>query len=245
MPCPGRLLALVSALAASLAASAASAQNEGVPKPLSREWADDPPAVEDTCEAGNDRYAFAPLFRIATGKPGERVHFLTRKQPCAEAARCPHRRQSYVVAGDTVLAGPEDRGFRCVYFGTRRGPMAAGFVPVGNLAAAETEMKLDRAFLLGRWRRDEASGIRIRASGVAGIEVDGEGYWKSAASVNVGEFHAKAASIASPVLVLREEDDGCTVVLERRGPYLLVNDNARCGVHNVRFVGIYIRQAAR
>jgi len=40
-------------------------------------------------------------------------------------------------------------------------------------------------------------------------------------------------------------DAACAVTLERRGPYLLVNDNARCGGNNVRFVGIYIRRAAR
>jgi hypothetical protein len=240
-----RFFSATATLIAWLLAEAAAAQSGAPPKSLSQEWADDPPAVEERCETYNERYAMAPLFRVVAGQPGERVHFFSRKQPCAEGAPCPHRRQSYLVAGDVVFGGPEDRGFRCVYFGTRRGQMVAGFVGTKNLTPIAAETKLDRAFLLGAWRRDEASGIRIRPRGAAGIEVDGDGFWKSAASVNVGEFHAKADAIASPVLVLEEEKDGCTVVLERRGPYLLVNDNARCGGHNVRFVGIYIRQAAR
>ncbi len=111
--------------------------------------------------------------------------------------------------------------------------------------AYEAEVKFDRSFLLGAWRRDEASALTIRADGAAGVAVSGDGHWKGVSSVNVGAFHAKAASVTSPTLLLREEEDGCMVVLERRGPYLLINDNARCGGHNVRSVGIYIRKTAR
>ncbi len=239
------LSAALLGLAAALAPPAALAETNAVPKPLSQEWAGDPPKIEESCEPADDRYAVAPLFRIMPARPGDRVHLLARKQPCAEGAPCPHRRRSYLVGGDVVFGGPEDRGFRCVYFGSRRAALVTGFVPARLLAPMEPEAALSRAFLIGTWRRDVASGFVIRADGAAGIAVSGSGYWKGMSSVNVGEFSAKAASVASPLLVLREEDDGCTVVIERRGPYLLVNDNARCGGHNVRFVGIYIRQAAR
>ncbi len=240
-----RLSAALLALAAALAPPAAVAETGAVPKPLSHEWAGDPPKVEESCEPADVRYAVAPLFRIVTAKPGDRVHLLARKQPCAEGAQCPHRRRSYLVGGDIVFGGPEDRGFRCVYFGSRRGALVTGFVSARQLAPVEAETALNRAFLIGAWRRDVASSIAIRADGAAGIAVSGSGYWKGVSSANVGEFSAKAAAVASPLLLLREEDDGCTVVIERRGPYLLVNDNARCGGHNVRFIGIYMRQAAR
>jgi len=239
----GRALAALTALAAGFAAGAASAESGAVPKPLSQEWADDPPKTEDTCETSDDRYAMAPLFRIASAKTTDRVYLLARKQACTVGG-CPHRRRSYLVPGDIVLAGPEDRGFRCVYFGSRRGELIAGFVSAGNLTPVETETKLDRAFLLGPWRRDEASRLRIGPKGAVGVEVSGGGHWKGAASVNTGEFRVEAETVTSP-LILKEEQDGCTVVIERRGPFLLLNDNSRCGGHNVRFVGIYIRQATR
>lgn len=238
-----RSLTLLAVFAAVAVPSAAL--SETAPKPLSREWAGEAPQIAATCEAGDLRFAAAPLFRIAAGNAAGRVHFLAKKERCIGAARCPHVRPAYLVSGDVVFAGPEDRGFRCVAYGTRRGALIAGFVPVENLLAAEAETTLDRAFLLGAWRRDEASALTIRADGPAGIAVSGSGHWKGVSSVNVGEFAAKAAAVAGATLMLREEEDGCTVILERRGPYLLVNDNARCGGHNVRFVGIYIRKTAR
>jgi hypothetical protein len=239
------LSAALLGLLAALAPAAALAETGAVPKPLSQEWAGEAPRIEAACETGDLRFAAAPLFRIAAGNASGRVHFFAKKEPCRGAARCPHVRAAYLVSGDVVFAGPEDRGFRCVAYGTRRGALIGGFVPATNLMAYEPETKLERAFLLGAWRRDESSGLEIRADGAAGIEVSGNGYWQGVSSVNIGEFSAKSDAVASPVLVLREEEDGCTVVLERRGPYLLVNDNARCGGRNVRFVGIYIRQIAR
>lgn len=239
------LSAALLALLAALAPAAAPAETGVAPKPLSQEWSGEAPRVEDNCEAGDLRFAAAPLFRVTAGNAAGRVHLFAKKEPCRGAARCPQVRAAYLVSGDVVFAGPEDRGFRCVAYGTRRGALVGGFVPAANLIAFSPETKLERAFLLGAWRRDEASGLTIRADGAAGVAVSGNGYWKGVSSVNVGEFSAKAAAVAGPVLVLREEDDGCTVVLERRGPYLLVNDNARCGGHNVRFVGIYIRKSAR
>lgn len=225
-----RLSAVLLGLAAALASPAlAFAETGTAPKPLSQEWAGDPPKIEESCEPADDRYAAAPLFRIVPAKPGDRVPLLARKQLCAEGAPCPHRRRSFLAGGDVVFGGPEDRGFRCVYFGSRRGVLVAGFVAARQLALVEPETALTRAFMLGAWRRDVASSIAIRADGAAGIAVTGSGYWKGASGVNVGEFSAKAVAVAGPVLVLREEDEGCAVVLERRGPYLLVNDNARCG----------------
>ena len=240
-----RLPVMVPVLLLALAPAVALAETDAVPKPLSQEWAGDRPKIEERCEPSDDRYATAPLFRIAPPKPGDRVYLFARKEPCAVGARCPHRQRSYLVAGDIVLGSTEDRGYRCVYFGSRRGELITGFVPAQSLVPVAPETALDRGFLLGAWRRDAASRLVIRADVAAGIAVSGSGYWKGASSVNVGEFGAKAGAVTSPLLVLREEADGCMVVIERRGPFLLANDNERSGGHNVRFVGIYIRQTAR
>lgn len=234
------------ALAAFVAAlpGLAAAESAPAPKPFSQEWVNDPPPVEDECVPANDRYALAPLFRIVPEKRGERVYLLTKKQACVGGGRCPQRQRSYLVFGDIVLGGPEDRGFRCVYFGTQRGVLVTGFVPVQALARATAETTITAAWLAGEWRRDEASHIRVTAAGGNKLRFVGDGYWQGMQSRNIGGFVAVADVAPGPTLVVRE-DDSCAVVFERRGPYLLVNDNARCGGHNVRFAGIYFRRTAR
>lgn len=68
--CTGRFFAALLGLTAVPGAGAASAESGAVPKPFSQEWAADPPKIEDSCEPADDRYAAAPLFRIAAPCPG-------------------------------------------------------------------------------------------------------------------------------------------------------------------------------
>jgi hypothetical protein len=103
------------------------------------------------------------------------------------------------------------------------------------------ERTLDAEFLIGNWRRDQASRIRIDGAGLRACAPTVSAPGRPAA-INEGGFRAEFRPGTSPCRPprrrLRHE-------LERRGPYLLANDNARCGGHNVRFVGIYLRRAAR
>jgi hypothetical protein len=230
------------ALAAGLALGQALAQGE-TPPPLSRAWAGEAPRVGPTCGAGDVRFAAAPMFRIVPGNVSGRVHFYAQKVPCRGGGLCPHQGARYLVADDVVFAGPADRGFRCVAYGTRDGELIGGFITIEHLVAVEPERTLDVEFLIGNWRRDADSRIRIAGAGLAGLRADGAGVWKGMNTLNEGEFRAEFQPGIDPAVTIR--DGGCAVTLERRGPYLLANDNARCGGNNVRFVGIYIRRGAR
>lgn len=225
------------------ATAEAETRDDADPAPLSREWAGEPPRIDTACEPGDLRFAGAPMFRIVAGNASGRVHFLARKIQCRAGAICAHRRAGYLVDDDAVFAGPADGGFRCVAFGTRAGELVGGFVTIEHLVPVQAERTLDTAFLIGHWRRDSGSRIRIAAAGLAGLRADGDGTWKGVNTINEGGFRAEFRAGADPVIVVR--DDGCAVTLERRGPYLLANDNGRCGGNNVRFVGIYMRRAAR
>ncbi len=99
-----RLYAALCALPAALASAAASAETGAAPKPLSQEWSGEAPRIEAACEAGDLRFAAAPLFRIAAGNASGRVHFFAKKEPCL--TRCPHVHAAYLVSGDVVFAGP-------------------------------------------------------------------------------------------------------------------------------------------
>lgn len=230
-----RIATALMGVAASLIAVAAFAESEAPPA-LSREWSGEAPRVEATCEPDDLRFAGAPMFRVRAPAAG-RVHFLARKERCR--GNCPHLRADSLAPGDIAFAGPEDRGFRCVAAGTPQGRLTGGFLAAENLVPATPDTALSGAFLLGTWRRDSTSLIRFFTRGPEGIVAQGSGTWRGAGTINEGGFSAAFTAIP-PLLLLR--DGGCAVIFERRGPYLLVNDNARCGGNNVRFVGIYIRQ---
>ena len=235
MSCRRRISIALLGMAATLATAAAFAESEA-PQPLSREWRGEAPRVGATCEPDDLRFAAAPMFRVRAATAG-RVHFLARKERCR--GNCPHLRADSLAPGDIVFAGPEDRGFRCVAAGTPQGRLTGGFLAAENLAPAMPDTVLSGAFLIGTWRRHSSSLIRFFTRGPEGIVAQGSGTWRGTGTVNEGGFSA-GFMLIPPVLLLR--DGACAVIFERRGPYLLVNDNARCGGNNVRFVGIYIRQ---
>ena len=219
--------------------TAALAQGDA-PAPLSKEWAGEVPRVAATCEPGDLRFAAAPMFRVVSGTATGRAHFYSRKAPCP-AGLCPNRRADFLVDDVVVLAGPVDRGFRCVA-GARGGELVGGFLPIEHLVSISPDTALDAEFLIGQWRRDEASRIRIAGAGLAGLRAAGTGVWRGRGTINEGEFLADFRVGADTTATFR--DGGCAVTLERRGPYLLANDNGRCGGNNVRFVGIYIKRGA-
>lgn len=229
------------AAAAFAAAGAAALAQSDTPPALSKEWAGEAPRVAATCEAGDLRFAAAPMFRVVSGTATGRAHFYARKAPCRGSV-CAHRRPDFLVDEDVVFAGPVDRGFRCVA-GARGGELVGGFLPTEHLVAVAPDAALDPDFLVGQWRRDEASRIRIAGAGLAGLRASGSGVWRGRGTINEGEFLADFRVGADTTATIR--DGGCAVTLERRGPYLLANDNGRCGGNNVRFVGIYIKRGTR
>jgi len=236
---PLRPVGVLAALALAAAfAGAAQAESEATPKPLSKAYAE-PPRIADSCESGDLRMAGAPMFRVA-GRG--RLHMLEMSRQCF-SARCGRALAPYITRADVVFGGPEQRGVRCVEYGTRQGTLRAGFVPAANLAPAEAERVLKADFLVGVWR-DGANSIRVAANRANRLVITGAGVYKGTGPTpNEGGFNAEAPIGPTDPLVLR--DGGCIVVLERRGPFLLANDNERCGGNNVRFVGIYVRRTGR
>jgi len=235
----GRRMAL--GLAGLALACAARAEGDAVPTPLSQEFAAPSRGVQD-CSAGDLAMAGAPLF-LVKGKTGERIQLLALTGGC-RAEHCTRKIPVHVRAGDIVFGAPPQLGLRCVAFGIGNGTMGAGLIADERLAAAEPDRALTEAFLIGTWR-DGDNAIRIAARRPAGgIAVEGKGSYRGTGPTpNEGGFSANATVGSAEILVLR--DGACIVVLERRGPYLLASDNAGCGGHNVRFVGIYLRRAER
>ncbi|MCR0981029.1 hypothetical protein [Roseomonas populi] len=157
-----------------------------------------------------------------------------------------------VVAGET--SGP----FTCVTRADARGRLTTGWLPTEALAPAP-DVPLRAADWVGRWhngpdrylvvtatldgalvlRGEARSGARTTRRtprptvhhGVldARIETDGDD-----AAFTIGEDGATRPDVP-------EEAALCRVALRRRGPYLIVQDNGRCGEAGVSFTGPYRR----
>lgn len=211
-----------------------------------KQWSE-APAVEDSCLTYNARYSEAPLFRVSTKDRNDKVYLFLRKIACAQGSSCPSRMKAYLVDGDVVFGGPEDKNFRCVYYGSAKGTIVSGFISADNLVPVVENEDLTLDFLLGTWTYDGNPKIVISAAGENKVSADGQAWWPA---LNVPPYHEGSFSaVASPAgkeITFREGDDtySCKVDLLRRGPYLIAHDNANCGGMNVRFSGILMKVRA-
>ena len=207
-----------------------------------KQW-NEAPAIEDSCVAYDARYSEAPLFRVTARSENEKVYFFSRKTSCGQGSSCPARMKAYLVDGDVVFGGPQDKNFRCAYYGTAKGTIVAGFISADNLAPFVENEDLTQDFLVGTWTYDENPKIVITAKGHDEVNAEGEAWWRGVGqSYHTGEFSA-VASPAGKEITFREGNDAysCEVDLLRRGPYLVAKDNSYCGGMNVRFSGILMK----
>jgi hypothetical protein len=195
-----------------------------------KQW-QEPPAVEDSCLTYDARYSEAPLFRIAATSKGEKAYFFSRKIACTQGSSCAARMKAYLVDGDVVFGGPEDKNFRCAYYGTAKGKIVAGFVSADNLAPFAEDEDLTQDFLVGTWSSDGNPTILITATGEKEVRAEGQAWWRGlAGSYHTGEFDAVASPAGKEITF--SDGDGeysCKVDLLRRGPYLVAKDNGYCG----------------
>ncbi len=207
-----------------------------------KQW-NEAPAIEDSCVAYDARYSEAPLFRIVAKSQNEKVYLFSRKMACTEGSSCPTRMKSYLVDGDVVFGGPEDKNFRCIYYGTVQGKIVAGFVAADNLAPFAENEDLTRDFLIGTWSSDGNPTIAIAASGEKAVRAEGEAWWRGLGdSYHTGSLSAVAAPVGKEITFPEGNDAySCTVDLLRRGPYLVAKDNSYCGGMNVHFSGILMK----
>ncbi|WP_223645369.1 hypothetical protein [Corallococcus sp. EGB] len=189
-----------------------------------------------------DAQAKAQVFTIKAPTPKQPVSFQSEAKACPAQGECGWKQRSYLIPGDTVLAGPEQGGFRCAYYVTAKGKPLAGFLPAANLEPAKGEKGLDAAVLAGTWVYAEneivftsKAGGLLHAEGNATAVVNG--------TANTGGF-AEDVKPGGEELRIGDpkEEDECLVTVQRRGPYLLVSDNLQCGGLNVSFKGLYIRK---
>jgi hypothetical protein len=205
--------------------------------------ADEQPKVEQECLSYDSAYENAPLCVVKSDLGAGRAYLYKQTQLCPKDKPCGSSQKAYLVGGDVVFAGPPNRGFRCVYYGSSNGRIVAGFIPAENLKAIAEDNGMSIDFLIGTWKY-ESNSIEIKASAAGKVSGDGQAYYQTAETVNEGSFSAQAPLAAGQKeLVFKEGNDesSCVVKLHRRGPYLVASDNNNCGGLNVSFSGIYTK----
>lgn len=172
-------------------------------------------------------------------------------EPCREAA--------YLVPGNGVIVGAEVDGFRCAIYLASNGQSRAGWLASESLMLLPPAMRPDWS---GRWVARSEQTITVKPDDDGGWLFEGDATYGAldparvrSGGVNTGNFSATIQSgdvqggrlIAfaegrDTTLAYDQGEEGlCRVKLRLVGPWMVVNDNQKCGGHNVTFTGIYRR----
>jgi hypothetical protein len=215
------------------------------------------PVLGDDAGGGPQLASVASTGRVHFVKGGEQAGCPNASAACAMGA--------FVIGGDAVVVSTTSGDYACVTF-TGRPPKAvvtSGFLPRTQLGAPAPQAPLNVASAWsGAWQSGDEQTITIKPKPDGRIALHGEATWGAhdpervkRGGVNVGDIEVEA-SIADGVVGFAMDDDGttkpfdfkpgdnneiCRIKLWRLGPYLVVEDNVRCGGMNVTFTGVYRR----
>jgi hypothetical protein len=219
-------------------------------------------AIAEPCPQPQEQANFGALTlaRVKAGKP--KAYFTkdecqpTRRQSCAMSA--------YVVPGDIVLVSRVYDASACALYVNTKGQVTTGLLSNSELEAPRPLPSETSRDFMGRWVRTEAE-ITIKRKG-RGDQLQFVGNATYGArdpvrvargAVNVGEFDFDYAPAKNEldiaistnlngqqVIVFgdKAKAEDCKVAMIALPPYLVVEDNMKCGGVNVSFTGIYRQQ---
>ncbi len=175
-----------------------------------------------------------------------RTNLRSDSPPCPnETAAC--RGRSYVVPGDTVLAGAASGSYVCALY-PGKGGGSAGYVRREEIAPQPEAKPSTLTDWVGNWR-DGDNTILLRSKG-GRLTASGNAYWPSAnpspserpGGPNLGEMSGTATQSGNAASFGSGTPTDCQVNLTLLPPFLLVSDNMNCGGMNVSFTGVYRRR---
>jgi hypothetical protein len=188
--------------------------------------------------------------------PAGRSHFHDDRAGCPAAQGC--QREAYLLSGDAVLVDRVSGDWACAWYAGKR-DATVGYLRVAELAFEDAQRDWSARDWAGHW--DEVGGQTpgeplkwLEFSEHAGtLAVTGQALWLSAFvdaggehAVNTGELESETLSIEGGTATFAGSDElDCSATFRRVGDFLVVQDDYRCGGHNVTFSGIYRRVAPR
>lgn len=199
------------------------------------------------------------LARIVTKEA--KLHFISG--PRKGASECPStadacKLRAYLLPGNEVLTNAIDDPYVCARFKSKNFVETMGWLPRAALEIVSSEHPSAQKWD-GKWRRDSDAEIVIKSSG-DDVTVSGNATWGSSdphrvktGAINTGELEGTSRPRNQLLAIGYDPDrsgfppaeeaapDICAAKLELYDPYLIVEDNERCGGLNVTFSGLYVR----
>jgi hypothetical protein len=193
-----------------------------------------------------------PQGSLVQVAPGAKRYFYSggEKRGCpAPAVAC--RRKAFVLPGDLLVATESKGGFTQVtYVAPGHSDPTKGWIETAGLSARATPVPRPQSWI-GSWSSWDET-IQIAAGKRRGtLKVSGSALWGgrdpervARGGVHIGEIDGEVPAPRSDRLNYTDDEtdaDSCHVAMRLLGPYLLVEDNNRCGGANVSFAGVYRR----
>ena len=178
------------------------------------------------------------------------VHGSTDRPGCPnDSAAC--RSTVSLPSGNRVVVGVAEGPWVCASHADRRGKVVAGWLPAGALTAVPDTTPTRTTDWAGRWRDSAGRSIRlttmpdgsvlVRAEADAGGGQPRRGHGTNSVTAQFTPENAETVFTVGPDGATRPDAPGeanlCRMALQRRGPYLIVQDNARCG--GTSFTALY------
>ncbi|ONG52603.1 hypothetical protein BKE38_14160 [Pseudoroseomonas deserti] len=194
------------------------------------------------------------LEAATVGPAAPRLFFRARPTGAAEPGR------AFLMPGDVVVVSRRQGGFACASYLNDRRRLTAGWLPAAALQPLAPPTTAPLEAWQASWYGTQAyeQEIDISAEGST-LRIGGSASWGSddparveRGGVNIGSLEAEVRPSGARLGFssdggerTRAYDEGgpetCRVRMLLLGPYLVVQDNLRCGGMNVTFSGLYRR----
>jgi hypothetical protein len=197
------------------------------------------------------------LGRIATA--ADRIHFI---KDAGALPGCPNQKPAclegaYLVPGDHVIVSMQRPAFVCATYINAKGGDRSGWLPA-EAVTFDRAAPVGLPDWLGTWSRVEAE-ITVKPEKTGALQIEGEATYGAMdparvrrGGVNTGMIEGAVtpagdrlsfAIVGDATLPVDKGDEfSCSVWMQRIGPWLVVDDNNRCGGANVTFRGVYSRK---
>jgi hypothetical protein len=199
----------------------------------------------------------AALARVVSTQA--KINFIdgpSERTPACPSAESVCRLKAYLVPGDEVLVDEAETAYVCAIYKSTSGIETQGWLPRAALQMVPPKAASAQQWD-GTWRNRDAEAAIVIRSHADEVEVSGTATWGSRdpervkrGSVHTGGLNGRGTPRGQTLAIGYDPDrpeavpgaqDDCAARLHLYGPYLLVNDNGRCGGLNVSFGGLYVR----